>query len=101
MKYKEVQTEQQWVLEGCEKYGVWIQNWRFRCPCCGRISTASEFRAAGLDVEEAAQFCLGNFRKGKNGCNYATMRTFSSHNEGCRLIKFEDGRRLAVFDYAD
>ena len=100
MKYKKIQTEQQWLNEGIAKYGAWIPNWRFKCPCCGRINTAEEFDKVGLDVEDASQFCIGNFKK-KTGCNYATMRTISRHNEGCRLIRFDEGRCLAVFDFAD
>ena len=100
MKYKKIQTEQQWLNEGIAKYGAWIPNWRFKCPGCGRINTAEEVDKVGLDVEDASQFCIGNFKK-KTGCNYATMRTISRHNEGCRLIRFDDGRRLAVFDFSD
>ena len=33
MKYKKIQTEQQWLNEGIAKYGAWIPNWRFKCPC--------------------------------------------------------------------
>lgn len=63
MKYKKIQTEQQWLNEGIAKYGAWIPNWRFKCPCCGRINTADEFDKVGLDVEDASQFCIGNFKK--------------------------------------
>ncbi len=110
-----------WKAEARRRYGDHAGDWKFRCPVCGYVATASEWTQRGAQSSVAFS-CVGRWlRKGEvardvydgrstvQPCNYAggglfklnpvhvIMRGESAEAGG----RTRDPHVLQVFDFAD
>lgn len=52
-------TQQQLVDEARAAFGDDPEKWAFRCPSCGDVAVAQDFRDAGADTGRLGQECIG------------------------------------------
>ena len=96
----------EWLAEAIKRFGPDRHKWKFKCPSCGHIASAQDWKDAGASEGEIAFSCIGrhtmagnkNTFAGKGGpCNYA----------GGGLLRLNpvpvqfDGRTIDVFDFAE
>lgn len=96
-------TMDEWTAEGIRLFGEDQLRWRFKCPSCGHVAAAADWKAAGAPPNAVAFSCLGRwaagtpleaFAEGQGPCNYA----------GGGLIGYNpvsiEGRGSPVFEFA-
>ncbi len=101
-------TPEEWKAEGVELFGEDMIKWKFVCPACGNIASASDFRqykGAGATPNSVTCECIGRYTGAKTmggdgktkPCNYA----------GYGLFRFSplhvhqnDGHVTHCFDFA-
>jgi hypothetical protein len=95
-------TLEQWKEEGKRRFGADIENWKFVCPKCGRVSTGKEFKDAGAEPSDMYQTCIGR-HKGKlapGGCDWAAFGLFGTLGKG-DVVVLPDGKEKDVFAFAE
>lgn len=86
-------TEKEWNEKGVELFGLDRFKWAFKCPLCGNIATAEDFRKfadKGARPDSAYQECLGRYTggiKGEHGCDWCAYGLF----RGPVSVKTENG----------
>lgn len=103
MKY----TLKEWQDEGKRRFGNNVENWAFKCPACGKVSTGQEFKDAGATPNDMYQTCIGRHtgkgtptKDSKEGCNWAAFGLFGTLNGGDTVVA-EDGKEIQVFSMAE
>ena len=105
-------TKKEWLAEGKRRFGD-IINWRFVCPACGRINSASEFKEAGAQPSAMYLNCIGRHngkgvsgikhKKGdiapEFGCDWTAAGLFGTLNGG-DIVVDDDGNEIMVFSFA-
>lgn len=99
-----------WLEEGKTLFGERVNDWKFKCPMCGKVYTVQEFVDAGGDGPNAAyQECIGRHKGAgapgspdgnPDGCNWAAYGLFGIPNDNGRLVMAMDGTVVECFDYA-
>lgn len=69
------QNAKEWRKEGERRFGKNPEDWKFKCPACGRINTGQEFRDAGAEPDSMYCECIGRYDESK-GCNWAAYGLF-------------------------
>lgn len=101
-----------WLKQARALFGDDTLTWRFQCPVCGHIQTPGDFKALGVEPQNAYQNCIGrhlpsrasNFAStpGQNGelspCDYAIFGLFQI-SKAPKVIA-ESGKAIAVFAFA-
>ena len=66
-------TEAEWIAEGAALFGPDRLTWRFKCPVCGNVYTALDWKAAGAPAAAVAFSCIGRWQEPeeRTGCDYA------------------------------
>ncbi|WP_373529028.1 VVA0879 family protein [Nostoc sp.] len=75
-------NKEQWLTQGQILFGKDVMQWKFKCPCCGYIATAGDYKKAGAPSSAAGFSCVGRWipvckeafddkDKRKIPCNYA------------------------------
>ncbi|MCC3311494.1 VVA0879 family protein [Nocardia africana] len=104
-------TQQELVDEARRRFGDDHWTWAFRCPSCGDIATARDFKDAGAAPELIGQECIGRHLgalKGPpttdggrsiatRGCDWAAYGLFS----GPWSIVMPDGHKAPSFPLAE
>jgi hypothetical protein len=106
------ETVGEWQYEGKRRFGSDFEEWKFVCPCCGRVTAVKEFKPFGAEPADAYQNCIGRFngkgadgmkRGGKevpaNGCNWAAYGFLGTLDRGA--VVRHDGKGIQVFDFAE
>ena len=100
-------TQEEWNAELKNRFGDDMMNWAFKCPACGKVSTAREFKEAGATPNDVYSTCIGRHtgqgsptKDSKNGCNWAAFGLFGTLSGG-DIVVTEDGKEIAVFNMAD
>lgn len=62
-------TIEQFHTEIIAKYGDDRDKWAFKCPNCGQQQTVADFKAIGVDPNEAYFSCIGRYVEGR-GCKW-------------------------------
>lgn len=62
-------TVTEWREEGNRRYGEAIENWKFKCPRCGAVSTVADFVENKALPDAVYCECIGVYDKSK-GCDY-------------------------------
>lgn len=95
----------EWLDEGKQRFGEDFKKWRFICPACGHINVADEFVAAGGDINNSYQECIGRLtgkgspQKGdSSGCNWAAYGFLGTLGKG-RIVITEEGKEVEVFKF--
>lgn len=104
-------TEAELRAEAERRFGKDPMEWKFRCPCCGHIATATQYKAAGAPCGAVGFSCIGRWqdkgpgplftRKGEKPscpCNYTGGGPF---NFNPQPVLFEDGRVVHMFALAE
>ena len=74
---------QEWLEKGRKLFGDNMFEWKFRCPNCGNVQSAEDFRPyqdKGATPEDAYFNCIGRFLdmpvgtfgEGKSPCDYTS-----------------------------
>ena len=84
-------TRKEWMAEGKRRYGDALENWKFKCPRCGIVSTGAEFKASGAEPDAIYCECIGRYNKEK-GCDWAAYGLFD--------ICTTEVEGMPVFDFA-
>lgn len=89
---------EKWREKGKELYGEDAKKWKFRCPMCGHIQTAEDFRNNNLDPDGRVYYsCIGRWVRG-SGCDWTLGGLLTVHT---LEIITEDGNKVPVFEFAD
>ena len=103
MKY----TLEEWKAEGTKRFGKNIEDWKFICPACGKISSGREFKNAGAEPDDIYTNCIGRFtgkgspqKNSKDGCNWAAYGLLGTLGKG-DIVKLPDGTEIEVFKMAE
>jgi hypothetical protein len=98
-------TYEEWRAEAVKRFGPDPMNWKFKCPSCGYVASAADWKNAGDEKGTMIAFsCLGRltgskkeiFDKTGGPCNYAGGGLF-----GLNPVEVEqDGRTHRLFDFA-
>ena len=93
-------TAAEWRAEGERRFGKYPEDWKFKCPACGRINKGEEFKKAGAEPTAMYQECIGRYTgKGSpdkadgSGCNWAAYGLFD--------ICTTEVEGIPVFDFAE
>lgn len=103
-------TQDQLVTEARAAFGDEPEAWAFRCPNCGDVAVARDFREAGADTARLGQECVGRSLgaltgtpttdAGKSiasrGCDWTAYGLF----HGPWFIEMTDGKRVPCFALA-
>jgi hypothetical protein len=98
-------TIEEWRAEGERRFGPDQTKWRFKCPSCGYIATAENWKRAGAPETAVAFSCVGRWiptSKGqlwdKNGgpCNYAGGGLFRLNP---LTVIDAEGREHSIFEF--
>lgn len=77
-------TLDEWHVEGARRYGPNMVNWKFRCPSCGFVQSAEDWRAYGApvrDIDRQLAFsCIG--RRIQVVCSTADVVGFGDPHRG-------------------
>ena len=99
-------TKAEWLAKGRELFGDDVMKWRFKCPLCGHIASTQDWKDAGATSGEVGFSCIGRHIPGSrsafNGegpgpCDYTGGGLFPLNPI---IVEEEDGREIAVFDFA-
>jgi hypothetical protein len=101
---KKEYTLEEWKAEGKRLFGDNIENWKFKCPACGRITKVIEYKEFGGQPDDAYVNCIGRWNKkgvsglsnvkdNSNGCDWAAYGLFQTLNggvvvDGCHIFDF-------------
>ncbi|SPF35884.1 Flp pilus assembly protein, ATPase CpaF (modular protein) [Candidatus Desulfosporosinus infrequens] len=94
------QTRREWLAEGRRRFGDDMNDWKFKCPQCGRINLVGEFEKYYMSGSSAFNHCIGYFLHPEGGCNWKT-NGISSPNGQMKVMVRENGREFEVFEFAD
>jgi predicted RNA-binding Zn-ribbon protein involved in translation (DUF1610 family) len=50
-----------WLAEAKRLFGPDARDWKFKCPACGHVQTARDFKAANADPNQVYFNCLGRY----------------------------------------
>ena len=105
-------TMEEFLEKGKKLFGEDRLKWKFKCPCCGNIQTAEDFRKHkenGATPNSVYQECIGRYENGcrafgknKKGtkkfpCDYASYGLFKIGH----VVILSDGKEITVFPFAD
>lgn len=94
-----VQSIDDWVAEGRRLYGEDKMDWKFKCPMCGHVQTAREFKEAGKEPYLAYQNCASRHGLGgRPDCKWTVGGLFRI---GGRYVIDEKFVPHLIFDFAD
>lgn len=100
-------TLKEWKAELKRRFGDNIEDYKFVCPACEKVSSGGEFKKAGAEPDDIYQNCIGRFTgkkaakdDSKDGCNWAAYGLFGTFGKGDVVIT-EDGEKVAVFKMAE
>jgi len=92
---------EEWRKEGERRFrSMHMEDWKFKCPACGRINTGIEFKKAGASPEAPYQECIGRYDKTK-GCNWAAYGLFdicTAEVDGIPVFEFADENDCAYVE---
>ena len=99
-------TYEEWHAKGQRLYGENELIWKFRCPSCGHVQCAEDFRPYSNNGDNAYFKCIGRF-DGIHGnvpmgtkpgpCNYSGGGLFDLNP----ICVQKDGEEFRVFAFAD
>lgn len=70
------ETAEAWRAEAERRFrSPYMEDWKFKCPRCGRVNIGKEFRDAGASPEAPYKECIGRYDKTK-GCDWAAYGLF-------------------------
>ncbi|WP_433364295.1 VVA0879 family protein [Streptosporangium sp. CA-115845] len=58
-KVSSILSNAEWRAEGTRRFGKDAAQWKFRCPACGNVASASDFIALGVSGHSAPHGCIG------------------------------------------
>ena len=105
-------TQQDLCDEAAARFGDDARDWAFRCPSCGDVATARDFKDAGADPNRIGQECIGRHLgalSGKKptkdggrslasrGCDWCAYGLF----RGPWLIDLPNGKTVGSFPLAE
>ena len=61
---KQVMTENAWRETGEKIYGKDMMRWKFKCPVCGFVQSAEDYKKAGAPESAIAFSCVGRWISG-------------------------------------
>jgi len=65
-------SKEAWNALGEARFGKNYADWRWICPCCGRVNSGSEFIKFGESPTRGATICIGRVNgKGVSGMGVA------------------------------
>lgn len=86
-----------WKALGKTLYGDNLENYRFKCPACGRITSGKEFKDAGAEPNDIYQCCISRFLN-DSSCKWAAYGFLDI----CKIrVLTPDGKEIPVFEFAD
>jgi len=100
-------TKEEWLEKGRELFGDNMFDWKFKCPNCGNVQRAEDFRPykdQGATPEDAYFNCIGRYLPmpvgtlgdGKSPCDYTSGGLLC-----ISPVTVEDGEKtLHVFEFA-
>jgi len=100
-------TLKKWEAEGEKRFGPNRMKWQFKCPSCGHVASAEDWKAAGAKEGEVGFSCIGRHipkakeafsKEGKGPCTYAGGGLFRLNPV---RILFDDADAMTVFEFAD
>ena len=84
-------TRKEWEAKAEELFGIYLEDWKFKCPKCGNIATGEEYKALGLMADTMYFECIGRYDK-THGCDW--------HANGLFDICTTEVGGTPVFDFA-
>ena len=87
-----------WQNLGKKLYGDDIENWKFKCPACGRIASGKEFKEIGATPDDMYQCCISRF-KNDSDCKWCAWGLFDICK--IRVIAPNVDHEVPVFEFAD
>jgi len=97
MKYQSVD---EWKARGKELYGEDVENWKFVCPSCDKVSSGADFKVTGAELENMYNTCIGRHNNKETGCDWAAYGLFKTMGKGDVVIT-PDGKEVDVFAFAE
>lgn len=102
-------TLDQWLQEAERRFGPKQLLWKFKCPACGHVQCAEDFRPykfQGATSDSAHAVCIGRFGSirreafgaGEGPCNYTGSGLFDLRPV---TVLMPDGKQVKSFDFAD
>lgn len=73
-----------WLKEGEKRYGEHIEDWKFICPICKKISSGQEFKDLGAKANDIPQICIGRLMENPQ----SAMGTKNIKGIGCDFAAF-------------
>ncbi|MFH1813426.1 MAG: VVA0879 family protein [Pseudomonadota bacterium] len=98
-------THAEWLAEAERRFGSDPMAWRFKCPSCGHVATAKDWKEAGAPVGAVAFSCIGRytgadgsntFKHAGGPCNYTSGGLFVINKVS---IITNDGKETPAFDF--
>lgn len=97
MKNKVFISVDNWKKLGQKLYGDDLENYKFKCPACGRVASGKEYKEAGAQPNDMYQCCISRFLNDST-CKWASYGLFDI----CKVrVLVDDGAEVPVFEYAD
>lgn len=96
-------TKDEWLTEGMGLFGKDGLQWKFKCPCCGYVASAQDYKNAGAPISAVAFSCIGRWASiSKEAFDDKDKRNIPCNYASTGLININpvevDG--LRVFDFA-
>lgn len=112
VKEKTRWTQAELCAEAERRFGVNPLDWAFKCPSCGDVATAREFKEAGAEPERIGQECIGRWLGALDGPKPTTDGGRSLASRGCDwaayglfrgpwLIELPNGKTASSFRLAE
>lgn len=93
MNDKTSYTADEWRAESRRRFGVRLQDYRFKCPRCGNVATGEDFKKAGANPNAMYTECIGRYNAKTVGCDWAAYGLFDIckiHVDGQPVFEFAD-----------
>ncbi|MBD6620847.1 hypothetical protein FNW02_35135 [Komarekiella sp. 'clone 1'] len=95
-------TRDEWLTQGQTLLGKDILRWKFKCPCCGHITTVEDYKKAGAPEAAVGFSCVGRWLEvHKEAFDDKDKRKITCNYAGGGLININpvevDGRKVFEF----
>lgn len=101
------QSVSEWRQDAEKLFGKDYNNWKFRCPACGKVFSIKDLIDVGGNLNDAYQTCIGRYtgkgapaKDSKDGCNWAAFGFLGTLGKG-RIVINDNNEEVEVFDFAE
>lgn len=97
-------TLDEYKAEAIKRFGEDIMQWKFKCPICGNVASAQDYKEAGAPGGAVGFSCIGRWKDGSRSA-FSTETGQPCDYAGGGLIRMNpisiDGEEIGLFELAE